>query len=105
MSVFDILKERGYIQQLTHEDEIKELLAKEKVTFYTGYDPTADSLHVGHFVTLMAMAHMQQAGHRPIALVGGGTAMVGDPSGKSDMRKMLTKEEIEHNSGMFKKQM
>lgn len=105
MSVFDILKERGYIQQLTHEDEIKELLSKEKVTFYTGYDPTADSLHVGHFVTLMAMAHMQREGHRPIALVGGGTAMVGDPSGKSDMRKMLTKEEIQHNAGMFKKQM
>jgi tyrosyl-tRNA synthetase len=105
MSAFDILKERGYIQQLTHEDEIKELLEKEKITFYTGYDPAADSLHVGHFVTLMAMAHMQQAGHRPIALVGGGTAMVGDPSGKSDMRKMLTKEEIQHNAGMFKKQM
>lgn len=105
MSAFDILKERGYIQQLTHEDEIKELLQNEKITFYTGYDPTADSLHVGHFVTLMAMAHMQQAGHRPIALVGGGTAMVGDPSGKSDMRKMLTKEEIQHNAGMFKKQM
>jgi tyrosyl-tRNA synthetase len=105
MSAFDILMERGYIQQLTHEDEIKELLEKEKITFYTGYDPTADSLHVGHFVTLMAMAHMQQAGHRPIALVGGGTAMVGDPSGKSDMRKMLTKEEIQHNAGMFKKQM
>lgn len=105
MSAFDILMERGYIQQLTHEDEIKELLSKEKITFYTGYDPTADSLHVGHFVTLMAMAHMQREGHRPVALVGGGTAMVGDPSGKSDMRKMLTKEEIEHNSGMFKKQM
>lgn len=105
MSVFDTLKERGYIQQLTHEDEIKELLEKEKITFYTGYDPTADSLHIGHFVTLMAMAHMQRAGHRPIALVGGGTAMVGDPSGKTDMRKMLTKEEIQHNAGMFKKQM
>lgn len=105
MSAFDILKERGYIQQLTHEDEIKELLEKEKITFYTGYDPTADSLHVGHFVTLMAMAHMQQAGHRPIALIGGGTAMVGDPSGKSDMRKMLTQEEIQHNASMFKKQM
>lgn len=105
MSAFDVLKERGYIQQLTHEDEIKELLSKEKITFYTGYDPTANSLHIGHFVTLMAMAHMQREGHRPVALVGGGTAMVGDPSGKSDMRKMLTKEEIEHNSSMFKKQM
>lgn len=105
MSAFDILKERGYIQQLTHEDEIRELLSKDKITFYTGYDPTADSLHIGHFVTLMAMAHMQREGHRPIALVGGGTAMVGDPSGKSDMRKMLTKEQIKHNAGMFKKQM
>lgn len=105
MSAFDILMERGYIQQLTHEKEIKELLENEKVTFYTGYDPTADSLHVGHFVTLMAMAHMQREGHRPIALIGGGTAMVGDPSGKTDMRKMLTREEIQHNVSSIKKQM
>ncbi len=105
MSAFDVLIERGYIQQLTHEEEIKELLEKEKVTFYTGYDPTADSLHVGHFVTLMAMAHMQRAGHRPIALLGGGTAMVGDPSGKTDMRKMLTKDQIQHNVDSIKKQM
>lgn len=105
MSVYDVLKERGFIEQLTHEDEIKELLEKEKITFYIGYDPTADSLHVGHFLAMIAMAHMQQAGHRPIALVGGGTAMVGDPSGKTDMRKMLTKEEIVHNSNCIKNQL
>ncbi|PHO07934.1 tyrosine--tRNA ligase [Thermoanaerobacterium thermosaccharolyticum] len=105
MSVFDVLKERNFIQQMTHEDEIKELLEKEKVTFYIGFDPTADSLHVGHFLQLMVMAHMQRAGHRPIALIGGGTAMVGDPTGKTDMRKMLTKEEISHNAEAFKKQM
>lgn len=105
MSVFDVLKERNFIQQMTHEDEIKGLLEKEKVTFYIGFDPTADSLHVGHFLQLMVMAHMQRAGHRPIVLVGGGTAMVGDPTGKTDMRKMLTKEEISHNAEAFKKQM
>ncbi|WP_434642056.1 tyrosine--tRNA ligase [Thermoanaerobacterium thermosaccharolyticum] len=105
MSVFDVLKERNFIQQMTHEDEIKELLEKEKVTFYIGFDPTADSLHVGHFLQLMVMAHMQRAGHRPIALIGGGTAMVGDPTGKTDMRKMLTKEEISHNAEAFKRQM
>jgi tyrosyl-tRNA synthetase len=105
MSAFDVLKERGFVSQLTHEDEIKELLEKEKVTFYIGFDPTADSLHVGHFITVMAMAHMQRDGHRPIALIGGGTAMVGDPSGKTDMRKMLTKEDITHNVEGIKKQM
>ncbi|MGF7397362.1 tyrosine--tRNA ligase [Thermoanaerobacterium thermosaccharolyticum] len=105
MSVFDVLKERNFIQQMTHEDEIKRLLEKEKVTFYIGFDPTADSLHVGHFLQLMVMAHMQRAGHRPIVLIGGGTAMVGDPTGKTDMRKMLTKEEISHNAEAFKKQM
>jgi tyrosyl-tRNA synthetase len=105
MTAYDVLKERGFVAQLTHEDEIKELLEKEKITFYIGFDPTADSLHVGHFITVMAMAHMQQAGHRPIALLGGGTAMVGDPSGKTDMRKMLTKEDITHNADCIKKQM
>ena len=105
MSVYDILAERGFIEQMTHEAEIKELLEKEKVTFYIGFDPTADSLHVGHFVTIMAMAHMQQAGHRPIALIGGGTAMIGDPTGKSDMRKMMTVETIDHNAECFKKQL
>jgi tyrosyl-tRNA synthetase len=105
MSVLDVLKERGFVQQLTHEKEIADLLAKEKITFYIGFDPTADSLHVGHFLGMMVMAHMQQAGHRPICLIGGGTAMVGDPSGKADMRKMLTLEDIEHNGERFKKQM
>ena len=104
-NVFDILQERGYIKQLTHEKEIKELFEKEKVTFYIGFDPTADSLHVGHFLQLMVMAHMQKEGHIPIALIGGGTAVIGDPTGKSDMRKMLTMEEIKHNSECFKTQM
>ena len=105
MSVFDTLSERGYIEQCTHEDEIKELLEKEKISFYIGFDPTADSLHVGHFIQIMVMMHMQQAGHRPIALLGGGTAMVGDPSGRSDMRQMMTVETIDHNVACFRKQM
>ena len=104
-NVLDELLDRGYIKQFTHEDETRELLEKEKVTFYIGFDPTADSLHVGHFIALMFMAHMQKAGHRPIALLGGGTAMVGDPSGKTDMRAMLTKEQIENNVNSIKKQM
>ena len=104
-NVYHILKERGYIQQVTHESEIIELLEKEKVTFYIGFDPTADSLHVGHFLQLMVMAHMQKAGHIPVALIGAGTAMIGDPTGKSDMRKMLTVDEIKNNSECFKKQM
>ncbi|MEN6567391.1 MAG: tyrosine--tRNA ligase [Veillonellales bacterium] len=105
MNVLDTLKERGFVQQLTHEDEIAELLAKEKITFYIGFDPTADSLHVGHFLGMMVMAHMQRAGHRPVCLIGGGTAMVGDPSGKTDMRKMMTQDDIRHNGERFKKQM
>ncbi|MGL4361945.1 MAG: tyrosine--tRNA ligase [Cellulosilyticaceae bacterium] len=105
MNAFDILMERGFIQQTTHEKEIRELLEKEKTTFYIGFDPTADSLHVGHFVTVMAMAHMQQAGHRPIALLGGGTGMVGDPTGKTDMRKILTPEIIAHNVQCFRNQL
>ena len=104
-NVLDELLERGYIKQFTHEDETRELLQKEKITFYIGFDPTADSLHVGHFIAMMFMAHMQRAGHRPIALIGGGTAMVGDPSGKTDMRQMLTKEQIQHNVDSIKKQM
>lgn len=104
-NIFDVLQERGYIKQLTHEKEIKDLFEKEKVTFYIGFDPTADSLHVGHFLQLMVMAHMQKAGHVPIALIGGGTAVIGDPTGKSDMRKMMTMEEIQHNSNCFKEQM
>ena len=105
MSVLDVLQERGFIKQMSHETEIKELLEKEKITFYIGFDPTADSLHVGHFIALMMMSHMQKAGHRPIVLLGGGTGMVGDPSGKDEMRKMLTPEFIAHNIACFKKQM
>lgn len=104
-SIFDVLKERGYIAQCTNEDEVRNMLANEKVTFYVGFDPTADSLHVGHFLGLMVMAHMQRAGHRPICLVGGGTGTVGDPSGRTDMRKMLTDEDIEYNCNRFKEQM
>jgi len=105
INVYDTLCERGYIKQLTHEDEMKKILEKDKVTFYIGFDPTADSLHIGHFIAMMFMAHMQRAGHRPIALVGGGTAMIGDPSGKTDMRKMLSKEEIDHNITCIKSQL
>lgn len=104
-NVIDVLRERGYIKQTVFEDELYELLGSEKVTFYTGYDPTADSLTAGHFVTLMAMAHMQRAGHTPIILIGGGTAMVGDPTGRTDMRQMMSKETIAHNVECFKKQM
>ena len=103
-NVFDILEERGYIEQLTHPQEIKELFGKESVPFYIGIDPTADSLHVGHFVSLMVASHMQKCGHKPIILVGGGTATIGDPSGKTDMRKMMTREEINHNVTCIKKQ-
>ena len=103
-NVFDVLKERGFIAQCTDEEGVRELLGKESVTFYTGFDPTADSLHVGHFLGLMAMSHMQRAGHRPVCLVGGGTGTVGDPSGRTDMRRMLTDADIEHNCDCFKKQ-
>lgn len=105
MSVYDILQERGYLKQVSHENEIKELLENEKISFYIGFDPTADSLHIGHFIALMVMSHMQKAGHRPICLLGGGTGMVGDPSGKNDMRQMLTPEFLNHNIACFKKQM
>lgn len=104
-NVYDILLERGFIEQTTHEQEIRELLGKEKVTFYIGFDATADSLTAGHFLTIMAMMHMQRAGHRPIALLGGGTTMIGDPSGKSDMRTMMTKETIAGNAECFRKQL
>lgn len=103
-NVFDVLKERGFLAQCTDEEGVRELLGKERVTFYVGFDPTADSLHVGHFLGLMAMSHMQRAGHRPICLVGGGTGTVGDPSGRTDMRKVLTDADIEHNCSCFKKQ-
>ena len=104
-NVFDTLKERGFVEQTTHENEIIKLLEKEKVTFYIGFDPTADSLTVGHFLTVMAMSHMQRAGHRPIALVGGGTGMVGDPTDRTDMRRMMNDDEISHNVDCFKKQL
>ena len=103
--VFSTLKERGYLEQLTHEAEIKELLSKESIPFYIGFDPTADSLHVGHFISLMVASQMQRAGHKPIILIGGATAAIGDPSGKTDMRKMLTPEEINNNVEHFKVQM
>ena len=103
-NVIDILNKRNYIEQITHPEELKELLGREKISFYIGIDPTADSLHVGHFVSLMVASHMQKAGHRPIILVGGGTATIGDPSGKTDMRKMLSREEIDHNVACIKKQ-
>lgn len=104
-NIYDILMERGFIEQVTHEEEVRELLGKGPVTFYIGFDPTADSLHVGHFIQLMVMMHMQRAGHRPIALLGGGTAKVGDPSGRSDMRQMLINDRIADNAVKFRAQM
>ena len=105
MTVFDELKARGLLAQLTDEEEIKELINNGKATFYIGFDPTADSLHVGHFMALCLMKRMQMAGNKPIALIGGGTGMVGDPSGRSDLRQMLTPETIQHNCDCFKQQM
>ncbi|MCI7478410.1 MAG: tyrosine--tRNA ligase [Selenomonadales bacterium] len=104
-NVYDTLVERGLIAQCTNAEEVRKLLEEEQVTFYVGFDPTADSLHVGHFLGLMVMSHLQKAGHRPICLVGGGTGTVGDPSGRTDMRKMLTDEDIEYNCNQFEKQM
>lgn len=97
MSLFKELESRGFIKQMTHEEEIRNIIEEEKIVFYIGYDPTADSLTVGHFVTLMLMSHMQKHGHKPIVLVGGGTSMIGDPTGKTDMRKMLSREDINRN--------
>lgn len=105
MGVYDELKARGMIAQCTDEEKVRDLLNNGKIKFYIGFDPTADSLHVGHFVQIMVMSHMQRAGHMPIALFGGGTGMIGDPSGKTDMRKMLTRESIEYNIDCFKQQM
>src|SRR3954451_13963207 len=96
-SVLDILRERGFVQQCTDEKALEELLDQEPVSFYCGFDPTAESLHCGSLMPIMAMAHLQRAGHKPIAIIGGGTAMVGDPSGKTEMRKMLTTDEIARN--------
>ena len=103
-NIIDILQERDYIEQMTHPEQMKELFSKEKISFYVGIDPTADSLHVGHFISLMVASYMQKCGHRPIILMGGGTAFIGDPSGKTDMRKMLTKEDIDYNVQCIKKQ-
>lgn len=105
MNVLDTLKQRGFLKQTVYGEELYELLGKEKVSFYVGFDPTADSLHIGHYIPIMAMAHMQRAGHRPICLFGGGTAMVGDPTGRTDLRQMLTKEQIDQNIERFKAQM
>ncbi len=104
-NVFDVLKERGFIKQTIFEEELYEKLGSESVAFYVGFDPTADSLHIGHYIPIMAMAWMQRYGHKPIALFGGGTGMIGDPSGRSDMRQMLTVETIQHNIECFKSQM
>lgn len=102
-NVFDVLKERGFIEQSTHEDEIREMLGKEKIKFYIGFDPTADCLHVGHFMQVIIMMYMQKYGHTPVVLIGGGTGMVGDPSGRSDMRQMMTEETVQDNCNAFKK--
>ena len=102
-NVFDVLKERGFIEQTTHEDEIRELLGREKIKFYIGFDPTADSLHVGHFMQVIIMMYMQKFGHTPIVLIGGGTGMVGDPSGRSDMRGLMTKELVMENCRKFER--
>ena len=104
-SVLDVLRERGYIEQITHPEELEELLSNKKVPFYIGFDPTADSLHVGHFVSMMVASHMQKAGHKPIILIGGGTVSIGDPSGKTDMRRMMSREEINKNVEKFKIQL
>lgn len=104
-NIMDILRERGFIKQTVFEDELYKKLGSESVSFYIGFDPTADSLHVGHFLAMMAMGHMQRAGHRPIVLIGGGTGMIGDPSGRSDLRKVMTAETVNHNCECFKKQM
>ena len=104
-NIMDTLRERGFIKQTVFEDELYDMLSKESVPFYIGFDPTADSLHVGHFLALMAMSHMQKAGHKPIVLIGGGTAKIGDPSGRTDMRQMMTDDVIKHNCECFKVQM
>ncbi len=104
-NAYDVLEERGFLKQCSHPEELHELLGREKVTFYIGFDPTADSLHIGHYVALMSMAHMQRAGHRPIVLLGNGTAFIGDPSGKTDMRTLMSKEQLTYNAACFQQQM
>ncbi|MCL2671144.1 MAG: tyrosine--tRNA ligase [Clostridiales bacterium] len=105
INAYDVLKERGLIRQCSHEEELRELLGREKITFYIGFDPTADSLHVGSYVALMTMAHMQRCGHRPIALLGNGTAMIADPSGKTELRSLLSTQELDSNAAAFRVQM
>lgn len=102
-NVFDVLKERGFIEQCTHEDEIRELLGKEKIKFYIGFDPTADCLHIGHFMQTIIIAYMQKYGHTPVVLLGGGTGMIGDPSGRQDMRQFMGVEQVLDNCDQFKK--
>ena len=105
-NALDILRERGYVGQTVYEDDLYKILGSgESIPFYVGFDPTADSLHIGHYIPIMAMAHMQRCGHRPIALVGGGTGMIGDPSGRTELRSMLTREQVDHNVNAIKKQM
>ena len=104
-NVFDLLKDRGFVKQTIYEDELYKLLGRESVPFYVGFDPTADSLHIGHYIPVMAMAWMQKFGHKPVALIGGGTGFIGDPSGRSDMRSMMPKETIQHNCDCFRKQL
>lgn len=104
-NVFDLLKDRGFVKQTIYEEELYKLLGRESVPFYVGFDPTADSLHIGHYIPIMAMAWMQKYGHKPVALIGGGTGFIGDPSGRSDMRSMMTKETIAHNCDCFRKQL
>ena len=105
MNALDLLKERGFVKQITFEDELYKAFDEGMVSFYVGFDPTADSLHIGHYIPIMAMAHLQKAGHKPFALMGGGTGMIGDPSGKSELRKVLTVEDIDNNVAHIKKQM
>ena len=105
MNALDLLKERGFVKQVTFEEDLYKAFDQEMVPFYIGFDPTADSLHIGHYIPIMAMAHLQKAGHKPYALMGGGTGMIGDPSGKSDLRKVLTVEDIDNNVAHIKKQM
>ncbi len=105
MNALDLLKERGFVKQITFEEDLYKAFDQEMVPFYVGFDPTADSLHIGHYIPIMAMAHLQKAGHKPFALMGGGTGMIGDPSGKSDLRKVLTVEDIDNNVAHIKKQM
>lgn len=105
INVLEILKSRGFIEQATDLDALEKILDQEKIVFYTGFDPTADSLTVGHFIPIMAMSYLQRAGHTPIFLIGGGTATIGDPTDRTEMRRVMTNQEIEHNANCFKEQL